>query len=406
VGGKPLSGIVVLDLSWVYSGPYASLLLHDLGADVIKVEAPVHGDHSRSFPPFRNGASGYFYSLNRGKRSIALDLKNEAGKALFRKLAAGSDVVVENFVPGTMEKLGLGYEQLKRERRDLVYASIHGFGTFGPYAAFAGVDPVAQAMGGLMAQSGFAGGAPLKTGPAVADAIAGLYLAFGIVAAILERSRTGEGKRVEVGMMDAVFSVLEESVVRASITGDALPRRGNTDPLGAPWDAFETSDGKWVMVCAVGGDRVASMYRGIGRDDIARDYGGDGEAAGAKRAEALLELNRIFAGWAKTRTADELMAYCRKLRVPCGEVRDVADLLEDPHLRARGMVVDIEHPRLGKVATYNTPVLFDGQSIGIAPGENPLDPEAGEHGRAILREMLGMDDAEVDRLRLEGAVWA
>jgi crotonobetainyl-CoA:carnitine CoA-transferase CaiB-like acyl-CoA transferase len=260
-------------------------------------------------------------------------------------------------------------------------------------------------MGGLMAQSGFASGAPLKTGPGVADAVSGLYLAFGILAALIERGKTGVGKRVEVGMMDAVFSLLEESVTRASITGDALPRRGNTDPLGAPWDAFETSDSKWIMVCAIGGDRIESMYRGIGRGDIADAYGGDGAEAGGKRADALSELNEAFAAWTKEHTAEEITEFCRQRRVPCGEVREVTDLLEDPHLLARNMVPRINHPKLGAIQTYNVPVLFDGQSIGIAPGENPLDPEIGEHGREVMKDLLGLPEAEIDRLYEAGALW-
>lgn len=292
---KPLAGYRVLDLTWVYSGPYCTSLLLDLGADVIKVEGPKYGDHTRSFPPFKNGASGYFYSLNRGKKSISINLKSEDGKALFKDLIKRVDVVTENFVPGVMERMGLGYEELKKINPKIIYGSIHGFGSFGPYADWPGVDPVAQAMGGLMSQSGFAGGAPLKTGPAVADAISGIYLALGIVAALMERDKTGSGRRVEVSMMDAVFSALEEAVVRASMTGDALPRRGNTDPLGAPWDAFLTSDGKWVMMCSIGGSKFEAVYNYIGRGDLVAEYGGDGEEAGDKRANDLAILNKVFA---------------------------------------------------------------------------------------------------------------
>ena len=171
---KPLTGCKILDLTWVYSGPYATSLLLDLGAEVIKVEGPRFGDHTRTFPPFKNGDSGYFYAINRGKQSIALNLKSDEGKALFRQLVQKVDVVTENFVPGVMDRMGLGYEELKKINPRLIYGSIHGFGTWGPYADWPGVDPVAQAMGGLMKQSGFAGGPPLKTGPAVADALAGI----------------------------------------------------------------------------------------------------------------------------------------------------------------------------------------------------------------------------------------
>ena len=395
----------MLDLTWVYSGPYCTLLLQDFGAEVIKIEGPGLGDHARTFPPFRNGCSGYFYSLNRGKKSVALNLKSEAGKATFLSLVSRSDIVVENFVPGVMDRMGVGCEVLRALNPRLIYGSIHGFGTFGPYANRPAVDPVAQAMGGLMSQSGFSGGPPLKTGPAVTDALSGIYLALGIVGAALERERTGVGKRVEVGMMDAVFSVLEESVTRASMTGDALPRRGNTDPLGAPWDAFETRDGRWVMMCATSGANCAAVYRAMGREDLALAYGGEGEDASVKRAADLAFLNAVFASWAKERTADELTETLTGLHVPCGVAKDVAELLDDPQLTVRNMVVDIDHPRLGRIKTYNNPVLYDGVSLGIGTDENPLEPELGADGRVVLREVLGLSDEDIDALGKRGALW-
>lgn len=402
---KPLSRCRVLDLTWVYSGPYATSLLLDLGAEVIKVEGPRFGDHTRTFPPFKNGDSGYFYAINRGKKSVALNLKSEEGKEIFRALVKDADMVTENFVPGVMDRMGLGYEALKEINPRLIYGSIHGFGTWGPYADWPGVDPVAQAMGGLMMQSGFAGGPPLKTGPAVADALAGIYLALGLVSAYLERLSTGEGKRVEISMMDAVFSVLEESVVRASMTGNALPGRGNTDPLGAPWDAFHTKDNKWVMICSLGGDRFSAIYRAIGRADLADAYGGDGEEASEKRANNLKELNQAFADYAETLTADELVEMMHGFHVPCGEAKDVAELLTDPHLLARGMVMDIDHPRLGKIKTYNNPIMFNCRSVGIQPGENPMAPEIGQDNAAVLEELLGLSAEAVDNLYEKNVLW-
>jgi crotonobetainyl-CoA:carnitine CoA-transferase CaiB-like acyl-CoA transferase len=402
-GQKPLSGLFVLDLTWVYSGPYATLLLQDFGAEVIKVEGP-GGDYSRSFPPLKDGASGYFYSLNRGKKSIALDLKTEAGRALFLRLTEGADVVVENFVPGVTERLKIGYDDLKAVNPRLIYGSIHGFGSFGPYARMPAVDPVAQAMGGLMAQSGVSSGAPMKTGPAVSDALAGVYLALGIVGAILERGRTGVGRKVEVGMMDAVFSVLEEAVVRTSMTGESLPRRGNTDPLGAPWDAFETKDGRWIMVCSMGAEMFDAVYRAIGRSDIADEYGGTDAAATMKRANDLFYLNAEAATWIGARTAEESLSFFNGFGIPCGVVKEVAELLTDPHLIARNMVVGIDHPILGDIKTYNDPILFDGRSVGVAPGEHPLEPGLGEHASGILRSRLGLSDEEIEAYVKEGGL--
>lgn len=405
MGNKPLEGIKVLDLTWVYSGPYCTAILLDLGAEVIKVEGPRIGDHTRVFPPLKNDVSGYFYMLNRGKKSIALNLKSEKGKEIFLDLVKEFDVVTENFVPGTLEKLGIGYEKMKEINPGIICGSIYGFGSWGPYSTRPGVDPVAQAEGGLMSLSGFPGGPPLKTGPAVADAIAGIYLATGILAALYERNKTGLGKRVEISMQDAIFSVLEESVIRASMTGDSLPARGNTDPLGAPWDAFETKDGKWVMVCSLGGDRFYKIYSHIGRQDLAEEFKGDTPEASEKRSENLAMLNKAFADWAKTQNTEDLLAFLHEYHVPCGVVRDVVELLDDPHLKARNMVVDIDHPKLGKVKTYNSPIMFDGISCGIAEGTNPLEPDLGEHNKKVLSEYLGMDAGQIEALYKDGVLW-
>lgn len=402
---KPLDGYTVLDLTWVYSGPYCTSLLLDLGADVIKIEAPKYGDHTRTFPPFRNGSSGYCYSFNRGKRSIALNLKSDEGKDIFKEMLKKADIVVENYVPGVMERMGLGYEVLREINPGIIYGSISGFGSWGSYSHMAGVDPIAQAMGGLMSLSGFPDGPPLKTGPAVADAIAGIYLALGITSALLEKAKTGLGKRVEVGMMDAVFSVLEESVVRTSMTGDSLPARGNTDPLGAPWDAFETADGKWLMICSLGGDRFDKLYRLIGRDDIADEYVGDGEEVSTRRSDDLRFLNSVFAEWVREQQSNYVIETLREMRVPCGVVKTIPELLVDPHLIARNMVVDIDHPRLGKIKTFNAPIMFGQESIGIAPDENPLEPELGQHNAEVLEQILGFDSDKIRELYDSGTLW-
>lgn len=406
MSNKPLDGIKILDLTWVYSGPHCTAMLHDMGAEVIKVEGPGFGDHTRVFPPIKNGVSGYFYMLNRGKKSIALNLKNKKGKEVFLNLLEHFDVVTENFVPGTLDKLGIGYEKMKEANPRLIYASIYGFGSWGPYSTWPGVDPVAQAMGGLMSLTGLPDGPPLKTGPAVADAIAGIYLASGILAALLERNKTGLGKRVEVSMMDAVFSVLEESVIRSSLTGNSLPARGNTDPLGAPWDAFPTRDGKWVMVCSLGGDRFSKLYEHIGRADLAEKYKGDSPEASVKRADNLTMLNQAFAEWTKTQDSEKLMSVLHEFHVPCGVVKDVVELLDDPHLKERNMVVDIDHPIMGEIKTHNSPIMIDGYTCGITKGENPLEPDLGEHNETVLSEYLGMDSNEIDKMYREGVLWA
>jgi crotonobetainyl-CoA:carnitine CoA-transferase CaiB-like acyl-CoA transferase len=403
---KPLAGIKILDLTWVYAGPFTTLILQDLGAEVVKLEGPPFGDYTRIFPPIKNAWSGYFYMLNRGKKSIALNLKTAKGKEVFLELVKHFDVLTENFVAGTLDQLGLGYDVVSKANPKIVYASISGFGSYGPYSHLQCVDPVAQAMGGLMSMTGYPGQPPLKTGPAIADSLSGLYLAVGILSALRDRDLTGKGHKIEVSMMDTVFSVLEESVIRASMTGDALPARGNTDPLGAPWDAFHTRDGHWVMVCSIGGDKFDKIFRSIGRDDIAEKYKGDGLEAVEAKSRDLKIINSAFSQWTDTQTADELVAFLQNIRIPCGIVKDVTELLEDPHLKVRNTVVDINHQHMGAVKTFNLPIKFFTADSGIAPGENPQDPALGENTMTMLKDMLGMNTDEINQLRTEGVIWA
>ena len=403
---KPLDGVKILDLTWVYAGPFASMMLCDMGAEVVKVERPPFGDWVRLAPPLKNGQSGYFYMLNRRKKSVALDLKNDKGKQIFLDLVKKFDVVLENFKAGTMEKLGLGFDQLKKANPRIVYGCINGFGSEGPYSHMPCVDPVAQAMGGLMSLTGFPGQPPLKTGPAVADSLSGLYLALGIMGGLRQMEITGQGCRIEVAMMDSVFSVLEEAVIRTSMTGSPGEARGNTDPLGAPWDAFETRDSKWIMICNMNPNNFEAVFRLIGRDDIAEQYGGFDEEATEKRSRDLLELNRIFAEWAIHKDADEIQAIMLEMSIPNGIVKSVNELLEDPQLNSRNMVVDINHPELGAIKTFNLPIKFFDNEWGILPEENPLDPKLGEHSDEIFKNMLDLSDEEIEDLKSQDVIWS
>ncbi|MGE5421897.1 MAG: CaiB/BaiF CoA transferase family protein [Ignavibacteriales bacterium] len=401
---KPLEGIKILDLTWVYSGPYCTLLLNDMGADVVKLESPLTGDYTRYFPPLKNNWSGYFYMLNRGKKSITLNLKSEEGKQIYLDLIKHFDVVTENFVPGILDKLGIGYETARKINPKIIYASISGFGRTGPYSKMACVDPVAQAMGGLMSMTGYPGQQPLKTGPAVADALAGMNLAIGILGALHMRQKTGQGQQVESAMMDSVFAILEEAVIRTSMTGDPLPARGNTDPLGAPWDAFPTSDHQWIMVCGFGGDKFDTIYRLIGRADIADEYAGYDMDAIEKRSRDLNLINAAFAEWTITVTADELVQFCNEVRIPCGPVKDVKELIHDPQILAREMVIDVDHPQLGAVKTFNLPIKFYGAEAGIKPGSAPLDPGLGQHNLEIYGDLLHINKDSIKHLKDTGVI--
>ncbi len=403
---KPLDGIKILDLTWVYAGPFASMMLCDMGAEVVKVEGPPFGDWVRLAPPLKNGQSGYFYMLNRRKKSIALDLKSEKGKEIFLDLVREFDVVLENFKAGAMDKLGLGYEEVRKVNPRIIFGSINGFGSDGPYSHMPCVDPVAQAMGGLMSLTGFPGQPPLKTGPAVADSLSGLYLALGIMGALRQMEKTGEGSRLEVSMMDSVFSVLEEAVIRTSMTGDPGSSRGNTDPLGAPWDAFESSDGRWIMVCNLNPDNFDKIYTMIGREDIVAEYSGFHQEAAEKRSRDLATLNKAFAEWATTKSADEIQEILLGMSIPNGIVKSVNDLLEDPQLNGRDMVVDVDHPGLGPIKTFNLPIKFFDNEMGILPGENPLEPGIGEHNDSIFKDVLNLSDEEIESLKNQKVIWS
>ena len=402
---KPLADVNILDLTWVYAGPFASLLLSDLGAEVVKIEGPPFGDITRIVPPLKNGKSGYYYMLNRGKKSIALDLKKDRGREIFLQLARHFDVITENFKAGVLEKLGIGYDEVKKVNPKIIYASINGFGSSGPYANMPCVDPIAQAMGGLMSLTGFPGQPPLKTGPAVADSLSGMYLALGILAALRRRDQNGTGERVEVAMMDSVFSVLEESVVRASMTGDALPARGNTDPIGAPWDAFETKDKRWIMICNIDANRFYELYSFIGREDIAHAYKGSGEAAVEKRAKDLAMLNQIFSEWTQKNDAAKIQKVMLERSIPAGIVKEVNELLEDPQLKHRDMIVDVEHRHLGKIKTFNLPIKYFGTTVGVERDRNLHDADLGKDTKDILNQYLAVSDEDFEKLKSESVVW-
>jgi len=403
---KPLSGIKVLDLTWIYAGPFATQILGDLGAEIIKIEAAPVGDKTRIIPPFKNNYSGYFATLNRGKKSVALNLKSAKGKEIFLGLAKKCDILTENFMPGAMEDLGLDYETVKKANPQIIYASTSGFGSFGPYSHMHCVDPIGQAMGGLMSLTGYPDMPPLKTGPGIADSITGLYWLVGILSALRLRDMTGAGQKLEVAMVDSIFTMLEENVIKTSMEGAAPPRRGNLDPFGAPWDAFLTRDDRWVMVCAFGGPVFEELYRLMGRDDLVEKYGGDNMEAFINRAINQAELNKAFAEWVRaTQTADDLVTLLVAMGAPVGIVKDIKELLDDPHLKARNMVVDVEHPKLGQVKTFNTPIKFAGLTVGVEPGTNPHDPELGEHSDSVLKDYLNKTDAEINELRKEGVIW-
>ena len=389
----PLAGLTVLDFTRVFSGPYATLLLADLGARVIKVEHPARGDDSRAFGPFVAGTSGYFESLNRGKESIAVDDSSAAGKAVLRRLVGHVDVLVENFRPGRMARLGLGYPDAAQWNPGLVYVSLSGFGQTGPLSANGCYDIVAQGYGGLMGLTGTPE-VPVKTGPAVADAISGLTAAVGLVAALWRRERTGRGAYIDVGMVDALFAVLENTLAGYDITGTVPPRAGNADAVLAPFGSYRAADG-WLVI-GVGNDRLWRALAARIDPALADD---PCFATNADRVRHADRLREILETWCSVRTVDAVLAELHAVGVPAGPVRDIAELACDPHLEARGMLARIVLSDGTPLRVPGSPIHVDGQPPAMRRG-----PRLGEHTRAVLGEMAGMDEGEVERLVGGGVV--
>jgi CoA:oxalate CoA-transferase len=370
----PLAGTTVVDLTRVLAGPYCTLLLADLGARVIKVEIPERGDDARHIGPFVEGKSAYFASVNRGKESIALDLKDRADRAVFEKLLTGADVLVENFRAGTMERLGYGWEGLHARYPRLVYAAASGFGHTGPYAGRPAYDLVAQALGGIMSVTGQPGGPPTRVGTSIGDIAAGLFTALGVASALLHRQRSGEGTKVDVAMLDCQVAILENAIARYLATGEVPGPIGARHPSITPFDAFETSDGHLVL--AVGNDALfQKLCEVIERPDLANDarFGTNPERT---EHQAALTLRSET-----TRTWLERLSLAG---IPSAPIHDVASLLADPQVAARNMIVETPDPDAGALRSAGNPIKLSGfPDPGTRPGAPDLDADGARIRRAL-----------------------
>ncbi len=367
----PLEGIKVLDLSRVLAGPYATMLLADLGADIIKVEHPERGDDTRGWgPPFVGGESAYFLSTNRNKRSIAVDLKSEEGFARVKNLAENADVLIENMKRGTLEKLGLGYEAVKETNPGLIYCSITGFGP-GPDEDKPGYDFLIQARAGIMGITGWPDGEPTKVGVAIADMVCGLYASNAILAALHHRSETGKGTRIEVPLFESTLSWLGNRAQEYLVTGEDTGRLGNEHPTITPYQTFETSD-KPIAV-AVGNDvQFVKLCEMIGRKDLADD---ERYASNANRIENRNKLKETLQKTFSERSAEEWIEEVRNAGVPCGPVNSLCDVFEDNHVLGSGILREVEHPAAGRIKLLSSPILMDGER----PGIRQPPPTLGEH---------------------------
>jgi crotonobetainyl-CoA:carnitine CoA-transferase CaiB-like acyl-CoA transferase len=393
----PLDGITVVDLTRVLSGPYCTMMLADMGARVIKIEQPGRGDETRAWgPPFQGGESAYFLSINRNKESVALDFKHPAGRVVLESLLASADVLVENFRPGTLDRLGLGYERVSARRPELVYCSVSGFGQTGPKRDLAGYDMVLQAEAGLMSITGPADGPACRLGVAVADILAGLLACQGIVLALFARQRSGKGQLVDVAMFDSVVSLLSYQAALCLATGVSPVRMGNEHPTIVPYDAFDAADAPFVL--AVGNDeqwrRVCEV---AGLEGLATD---PRFATNPARVEHRAQLRPLLAGAFRARSRERWIADLGRAGVPCGAVRDIADVLGDPQVAARRMLETIEHPAAGSIQLLGSPIKL-ADTAGSVRTPPPL---LGEHTRRVLRGDLQMPDPEIDALEREGVI--
>ena len=351
----PLAGLLVVDLTRVLAGPFCTMVLADLGARVIKVEAP-GGDDARRIGPFVGGESAYFTSLNRGKQSIALDLKDAADRDVFERLLERADVLCENFRPGVMERLGYGWEALHTRHPRLVLASTSGFGQTGPYAGRPAYDIVAQAMGGVMSLTGHPGSPPTRVGSSLGDISAGLFTAVGIQAALLERERSGSGRRVDVSMLDAQVATLENAIARYAATGEVPGPMGSRHPSIAPFEALATARGH--IVIAAGNDALfAVLCETLGRAELARD---PRFASNELRRRHADELSDLLEAALALRPADEWTERLLEAGVPCGPLNDVAAVVADPQVAARNMVVSAPLEGGGRLEMAGNPVKISG----------------------------------------------
>lgn len=391
----PLSGIRVLDCTRVLAGPYATMMLADLGADVVKVEEPTRGDEARGVGPFIGRASAYFISLNRGKKSLTLNLKETRGRDLFVELAAKADVVVENFRPGTMEQFGLGYDTLRARNRRLIYAACSGFGQTGPLARQGAYDIVIQGMGGVMSITGTPGGEPVRVGVSIGDITAAFFTAIGILSALQARECTGEGQLVDVSMLDSQVAILENAIIRYTATGEVPGPLGSRHPSIAPFEAFPARDGH--VIFAVGTAHWGAFCEALGWPELADE---ERFATNALRADHVEELREMIASVSPDKTVAEWIAVMEAARVPCGPINTTREVAAHPQVAARQMLVDVEHEGIGAVRMAGCPVKLSETPGGV---QGPA-PALGEHSEAILAEWLEMSLEEVEALREVGVV--
>jgi crotonobetainyl-CoA:carnitine CoA-transferase CaiB-like acyl-CoA transferase len=392
-----LKGLRVVDMTRVLAGPFCAMLLADMGAEVIKVEEPGKGDDARDYPPFLRGTSAYFTNLNRNKQSIILDLKKKEAKSIFTSLLKRSDVLLENYKPGTMDRLGFSYDTVSEINPQIIYASISGFGQYGPYRERPGYDIIGQAMGGLMSVSGWPDSPPTRTGTAMADIVAGLNACIGILAALRGRERTGCGERIDVALVDSMVSAMETVIQIYLVEGRVPQRVGNRYEFIAPYDSFAAEDG-WVVIGVGGQDVWKRFCHVIGQDALIED---PDFLTNRDRVTNVVRLEEIVTEWTSKRKVADIVSLLMGVSVPCSPILSVDQICNDPHIaKAREMIVEMDHPLGGKMNIVACPIKFTNMKTTIrstAPGH-------GQHTEQVLTEILGISQEEYAQLKQTGAI--
>jgi CoA:oxalate CoA-transferase len=393
----PLEGVVVIDLGQVYQGPYAGFLMAQAGATVIKVEPP-NGEPVRHRARISKGNAVPFAMLNANKRNISLNLKSPEGMKVLKKLAAKADVLIENYAPGVLDRLGVGYSVLSAINPRLVYGSATGYGLSGPDRDNLAMDLTVQAVSGIMSVTGFADGPPVKAGPAITDFISGVHLYAGILTALYDREKSGRGRLVEIAMVETVYPAMASNLADVFNRKAAAPRTGNRHGglAEAPYNVYPASDG-YVAIISVNESHWIGLARAMGRPELAED----------PRLKTVLDrlkhidlTDQIVSGWSSQLTRNEIAEICRAHRVPCAAVRDLLEVTEDHHLHARGMLREIEHPEYGDILVHRSPLVLHDAAV---PEYIP-SARLGQHNGEILSEYLGLSTGEINALRKSGAI--
>lgn len=392
----PLSGLRILDLTRVLAGPYTTMILADLGAEVIKIEQPGIGDESRNFGPFKNGFSLYFMSINRGKKSITLNLKSDRGKQVFKDLLRQCDILIENYRPGTMRKLGLDYETLSGEFPSLIYAACSGFGQTGPLSEQGAYDMIIQGMGGIISITGEPDKPPVRVGTSISDISAALFTTIGILSALHHRNQTGNGQMVDVAMLDSLVAILENAIVRYFATDEIPQPLGTRHPVITPFEAYESSDG--YIIIAIGNDSLWEKFcRHVGYEELISD---DRFCTNADRTENYSDLYPIISNIMGLQTTDEWIESLGTIGVPCGPINSIDEVVNQEQVKAREMITKVVHQLTGIVEIPGVPI-----KLSDTPGsvDKPA-PSLGEHTEEILKNFLDYNAEDIEMLKRENVI--